>query len=138
MTRATFRIPELGIALPLSRTGVRGIALAQLLLVTGVLSAAAATDVAPELRVASTWLTLAASACALATSVPALVDGRFRFALAGAGSAVTALVAMTLVGLVRTWPAHLFGWPLLAVSMLAVAYHLVGSGHRAAGRSREP
>lgn len=138
MTRATFRIPELGIALPLSRTGVRGIALAQLLLVTGVLSAAATTDVAPELRVASTWLTLAAAACALATSVPALVDGRFRFPLAGAGSAVTALVAMTLVGLVRTWPAHLFGWPLLTVSMLAVAYHLVGSAHRAARRSREP
>ncbi|WP_026374220.1 hypothetical protein [Agrococcus lahaulensis] len=138
MTRATFRIPEFGIALPLSPAGVRWIALAQLLLATGVLSAAATTDVAPDLRSASTWLTLAVSACALTTSVPALLDGRFRFPVAGAGSIATALVAMVLVGLVRTVPAHLFGWSLLAVSMLAVAYHLVGSAHRAAARSREP
>lgn len=133
VTPPTFRIPELGIALPLSRAGVRGIALAQLLLIVGVLSAAAAADVAPELRSAGTWLTLAVSACALATTVPALLDGRFRFPLAGIGSIATALVAMALVGLLRVWPAHLFGWPLLAVSMLAVGYHLVGGE-----RAREP
>ncbi|WP_425843965.1 hypothetical protein [Agrococcus sp. TSP3-2-1] len=133
MTPPTFRIPELGIALPLSRAGVRGIALAQLLLVAGVLSTAAWAEVAPALRSACTWLTLAASTCALATTVPALLDGRFRFRLAGIGSMATALVAMALVGLLRVWPAHLFGWPLLAVSMLAVAYHLVG-GARVPGR----
>lgn len=133
MTPPTFRIPELGIALPLSRAGVRGIALAQLLLVAGVLSTVAWAEVAPVLRSACTWLTLAASTCALATTVPALLDGRFRFRLAGIGSMATALVAMALVGLLRVWPAHLFGWPLLAVSMLAVAYHLVG-GARAPGR----
>lgn len=133
MTPPTFRIPELGIALPLSRAGVRGIALAQLLLVAGVLSTVAWAEVAPVLRSACTWLTLAASTCALATTVPALLDGRFRFRLAGIGSMATALVAMALVGLLRVWPAHLFGWPLLAVSMLAVAYHLVG-GARAPAR----
>lgn len=133
MTPPTFRIPELGVALPLSRAGVRGIALAQLLLVAGVLSTAAWAEVAPVLRSACTWLTLATSTCALATTVPALLGGRFRFRLAGIGSMATALVAMALVGLLRVWPAHLFGWPLLAVSMLAVAYHLVG-GARAPGR----
>jgi hypothetical protein len=132
MTRPTFRIAELGIALPLSSVGVRSLALVQLLLVAGVLSTTASADVAPALRSACTWLALAVSVCALATTVPALLDGRFRFLLAGVGSIATALMAMTLVGLLRVWPAHLFGWPLLAISMLAVGYHLVGGE-----RSRE-
>jgi len=133
MTGPSFMIGELGVAVPLSSTGVRLIAALQLLLVAGVLAAAATTPIETELRAAATWLTLAASLGAVLATVPALIRGRFSFAVSGVTSIVAALITMTLVGLLGTWWAHAYGWTLLAVSMAAVAYHLIGEA-RVRGR----
>lgn len=126
MTQPRLRFAELGISLPLGAAGVRIIAMLQLLLVAAVLAAAAAVDVPDHLRAIGVTLMLGGSTLALVTTIPALLGGRFRFWLAGIGSIATTLVVLVLAGLVGSWPAHLFGWALLAVSMIAVAYHLVG------------
>lgn len=126
MSDSNLRFPEVGISLPLRSEGVRIIALVQLLLVVGVLSSSVTAVVPEHLRGTEAVLMLVGSALALVTTVPALFGGRFRFWVAGVGSIVTTLVMLALVGLVGSWLAHLFGWPLLAVSIIAVAYHLVG------------
>lgn len=126
MTLPPLRIPELGVTIQRHAAGVRLLAAGQLALVFGVLCCAAFFGIDPSYREAATWLMLAASVAVLITTVPAVIGGRFRFALAGIGSIVTTLVVLVLGGMILAWQAQALGWVLLVLSMFTVAYHLVG------------
>lgn len=125
---SSFRLPLVGVRVPLSAGGVRLIA-ALTVLAGGSAIAAIALVPVPAGRVHfETPIILALGALTVLAAALPLLDGAFRPLLVGIPSVALALVAAAATGLAAEWPAPPLAWLLVIVCGCAAVYHLLGRG----------
>lgn len=138
MTRS-FRLPLLGVRVPLSASGVRVLAAALLVLTATQIGALVASPLPAERAQLASPIALALSLVVLVATVPSLLDGALRFPLAGVASLCLGLVAAAATGLGTPPLVSALGWVVVVASAVSGIYHLLGAdpspGHGArAGR----
>ncbi|MGM1028755.1 MAG: hypothetical protein ACQEWM_02645 [Actinomycetota bacterium] len=126
MTRS-FRLPLLGIRVPLSAAGVRALAAAVLLLACGHIAAVAASPLPSAREHLAPPIAIALSLVALIATVPSLLDGRLRFPVAGVGSLCLGLLAAVAIGLGAPTLVSALGWVVVVVAAANGVYHLLGT-----------
>ncbi|ROR66045.1 hypothetical protein [Agrococcus jenensis] len=132
MTRS-FRLPLLAVRVPLSAVGVRTLAAVSLLASAGLVALLAAAELPTGREHLASPLALALSALAIVATVPALLDGRLRFPLAGIASLCLGLVAAVTIGLGASALAIAVGWAVVVAGAATGAYHLLGAEPRDRG-----
>lgn len=122
-----FRLPLLGIRVPLAPAGVRILAAISLLATAGLVASlvAGAPPAGREQLVAP--VALALSALALIATVPSLLDGELRFPIAGIASLCLGLTAAAATGLGASPLAAAAGWLVVVVGAATGIYHLLGA-----------
>jgi len=125
-----FVLPLLGMRVPLGAAGVRILAALELLAAAGLVAAIVGSEVPAGRAALETAFVLASSLLALVATVPALLDGRLRFALAGIASLALGLVAAATVGLGGSPLAVSLAWLTVVIGLVAGLYHLLGTPPR--------
>lgn len=128
MTRS-FRLPLLGIRVPLGAVGVRALAAASLLAAAGLVVALVAVEPPAGRAHLASPIALAVSVLALVATVPSLLDGRLRFPLAGVASLCLGLSAAVAAGLGPPLIGGA-GWLVVVVTASTAIYHLLGADDR--------
>jgi hypothetical protein len=123
----SFRLPLLGIRVPLAASGVRILAGVSLL-ATATLVAMLVVAVVPAGREQLTSpIALALSALVLVATIPSLIDGRLRFPVAGIASLCLGLTAALATGLGASPLVVAVGWLVVIVGAAGGIYHLLGA-----------
>jgi hypothetical protein len=124
----SFRLPLLGVRVPLAAAGVRILAGLSLLAAAALIAVLVGADLpAGRARLASP-IALALSVLALIAAVPSLIDGRLRFPLAGVASLCLGLTSAVATGLGASPIVSALGWLLVVVAAVTGIYHLLGAG----------
>lgn len=126
LTRS-FRLPLLGIRVPLSAAGVRLLAAVLLLLAAGQIAAIVAAPLPAAREQLASPIAFAISLAALVATVPSLLDGRLRFPVAGVASLCLGLLAAVAVGLGAPPLVAALGWLVVVAAATTGIYHLLGS-----------
>lgn len=122
----SFRLPLLDVRVPLSAVGVRMLAALLLLAAAGHIAALVASPVPASREHLVSPIALALSLVVLVAAVPALLDGRLRFAIAGIGSLGLGLLAAVATGLGAPPLVSALGWLVVVVAAATGVYHLLG------------
>lgn len=123
----SFRLPLLGIPVPLSAAGVRVLAAVLLLTASGHIAALVAAPLPAGREHLASPIALALALVALIATVPSLLDGRLRFPIAGVGSLCLGLLAAVAIGLGAPPLVSGLGWLVVVVSAVTGVYHLLGA-----------
>lgn len=126
MTRS-FRLPVLGVLVPLSAVGVRVLAAVLLLAASGHIAALIASPLPAGREHLASPIALALSLVGLVATVPPLLDGRLRFPIAGVGSLSLGLLAAVAIGLGAPPLVSGLGWLVVVVAAATGIYHLLGA-----------
>lgn len=123
----SFRLPLLGIRVPLGATGVRALAAAALLTAAALVAALVAAELPVGRQHLASPISLALSVLAIVAAVPSLIDGRLRFPVAGIASLCLALAAAVATGLGASPLVTALGWLVVVIGAAAGLYHLLGA-----------
>ncbi len=123
----SFRLPLLGIRVPLSAAGVRVLGAVLLLTAAGQIAALVAAPLPAAREQLAPPIALALSLVALVATVPSLLDGRLRFPVAGVGSLCLGLLAAGATGIGAPPLVAAAGWLVVVVAGATGIYHLLGS-----------
>lgn len=136
MTRS-FRLPLLGLRVPLGAVGVRMLAAVSLLACAGLVAALVAAELPAGREQLAAPIALGVSVLAVVAAVPSLIDGRLRFAVAGVASLCLGLTAAVAAGIGAPLVGAL-GWLVVVVGAASGIYHLLGAdeGPRDGARAR--
>lgn len=120
-------MPLTGWRVPLHAAGVRVLAALGLLASAGLIAALTASELPPQREQYTPWLMLSLSLLAIVATVPALIDGRLRFPLAGVGSLLLGIVAAVAAGAGASSLATGIAWVVVVVMGGTALYHLLGA-----------
>jgi hypothetical protein len=123
----SFRLPLLGLRVPLSAGGVRLLATLLLLLTAGHIAALVAAPLPAAREQLLSPIAFALSIVALLATVPSLLDGRLRFPVAGVASLCLGLLAAGAIGLGAPALVSALGWLVVVVAATTGIYHLLGA-----------
>jgi len=123
----SFRLPLLGVRVPLAAGGVRMLAAGSLLATGGLIATLVGGEVPAGREQLVAPVALALSVLVLIAAVPALVDGRLRFPIAGVASLCLGLTAAVATGLGASPLASATGWLVVIVGAATGIYHLLGA-----------
>lgn len=122
------RVPLLGWRVTLDAAGVRILATIVLLASAGLVAALAASALPQGREPYGAPVMLALSLLAIVATVPALLDGRLRFAIAGVASLLLGIVAAFAAGLGASPLATGLAWLVVVCTGVTAVYHLLGAG----------
>lgn len=123
----SFRLPLLGVRVPLAAAGVRILAGTSLLAAAALVAILVAADLPAGREQLASPIALALSVLALIAAVPSLSDGRLRFPVAGVASLCLGLVAAVATGLGASPLVAAVGWLVVVVGAVTGIYHLLGA-----------
>ena len=123
----SFRLPLLGVRVPLAAAGVRILAGMSLLATATLVAMLVVTELPAGREQLASPIALALSVLALVATVPSLIDGRLRFPVAGIASLCLGLTAAVATGLGASPLVVAVGWLVVVVGAATGVYHLLGA-----------